>query len=192
MGALEALTRDPAIGDAARSRRAFLEAGTGDPRPAQVSAVVADPTLQALVGPLRSSFERWTDEKRYVRGPADPGMATEKGKVLVESIRVTVTRDGAVLFDRTYKGDKAKKGESFNPTEPLQGGYRVRINAATVDLFAMGRALLAPLGNGDLKRAATSKSKYISSAASTLLDAPDRAGAAAVPTHHDEEDEDDD
>jgi hypothetical protein len=111
--------------------------------------------------------------------------------VLVESIRVTVTHEGAVLFDRTYKGDKAKKGESFNPTEPLQGGYRIRINAATVDLFVMGRALLAPLGNDALKRAATSKSKYISSAASSLLDATDRASVAA-PTHDDEADEDDD
>jgi hypothetical protein len=124
---------------------------------------------------LELDFKVWNDEKRYVRDPQDAGEALEKGKVLLENVRVSIRRNGSVVYDETFRGHRPRKAEAFDPKGPRDGAYAVRRNAAEVDLLAVCDGLMRPFSQAQLEGAKRSKSKYISAVAAGLLDEPIRA-----------------
>jgi hypothetical protein len=181
----------PELREAALARSAQLAGQVADPRNVEIRAILLDPVMRGAYRDLKLRFQIWTDEKRYVKGGEDVGDPVQKGKVLLENVRVTIDSAGTVLFRRTYRGNKPKKAESFNPGAAISGGYLVRVNRAELDLLEICEALLEPLGKEQWLRAAKSKNKYISTAAATLVDSSRRTGVAAVSSDDGGEDDGD-
>jgi hypothetical protein len=174
---------------AALDRATALAGQSADPRNVALRSILLDPAIRTHYGRLDLDFQVWTDERRYVKGGEDAGDPVRKGKVLLENVRVVISQEGKVLFRRTYRGNKPKKAESFNPGVAMSGGYAIRVNPAEVDLLEISAALLESLQNQARKDAVRSKNKYISTAAAALVDSSRRIGVAAVQS--DDEGDDD-
>jgi ATP-dependent Clp protease ATP-binding subunit ClpB len=152
---------------------------------------VGEPSVAAGLGRLEPHFRVAVDEKRYIRGEsANPG-APAKGKVLVESVTISVRTDVRLLFRKTYRGNKPRKGEAFNAQALEEGGYLLKWNPAEVDLLEIAESLLAPLEKTQFTVAARSKNKYIHAAAEALSDGWRTAVPPPIETESEEAGEDD-
>jgi hypothetical protein len=130
--------------------------------PERIRSVLADPALVALHGPLDLEARVSEDERRYVR-------EDDKGKVLVERVSVLVRSGDGILFEKTYRGKKGRKGESFPDDAPQEDGYRLKVNPAEVDLVEVAEALLRGADADAVEAAARSANKYVRSAAEAVL-----------------------
>jgi hypothetical protein len=181
---------DPDLRAEALDRTIEVEAQVRDPRNVQVRLLLLDPAVVESYGPLSLDFRIRTEERRYIQERDGGTEPPPKGKVLVESVGIAIRRGTEVLFEKTYRGSKARRAEPFNSGAPVQGGYLVRVNPADVDCVEIGEALLEPLDESALKLAAASANKYLRAAALALADSPRDAGSLGAKRDGGEEDED--
>jgi hypothetical protein len=168
-----------------------VESQGADPRKLLVRRMLADPALVKLLGRLELDFRVGVDEKRYVKEDVASVEPAAKGKVLVESVAVTIRKGDQVLFRKSYRGQRSRKAEAFDPEAPVQGGYLIRVNSAEVDYVEIAQALLADRDARDLKVAMGSNDKYILAAAAALSDSWRGGGAPKIESRVAEASDDD-
>jgi hypothetical protein len=177
--------------EAALDRLIEVRSQPADPRNRRVQAMLLDPALVRSLGPLELDVRIGVDEKRYVRDDPGSGSPPTKGKVLVETVSLAIRRGDEVLFRKSYRGHKARKGEAFSSGSAVQGGYLTKVNAAEVDCVEIAQALLAGLREGELRVASASKDKYIHAAAAALSDTWRGGGEHRIEPESGEAEEDD-
>jgi hypothetical protein len=180
----------PALREAATERAIAVAGQPEDPRNIAIRSILLDPAIRDHYRDARLEFRSWNEEKRYMKDLRGGEARQLKGKILQENVLVSIERGDVVVFRRTYRGNRPRKGEAFDAGYPMQGGYLIRMNPAVVDLVGICEALLQPLEKSQVELARSSKNKYISTAAVALLDSWARLGVAATPSQDDEEDDD--
>jgi hypothetical protein len=116
------------------------------------------------LGDLDVAFRVGTDEKRYLQESDDAATPPPKGKVLVESVTVSIQRGEETLLQRVFRGNRGRRSEVFAPGSPVEDGYRVRVNRAEIDFLEVATALLQALSPAAFDMAERSDNKYLSAA----------------------------
>jgi hypothetical protein len=155
------------------------ESQVDDARNLEIRRMLRDPIFVRSLGRLEIDFRIGLDEKRYVKEDVDAGDEASKGKVLVETVALTIRKGRDVVFKKTYRGHKSRKAEAFSSGAPIRDGYLLKVNSAEVDCVEIAEALLAGLDENDLRVALGSNNKYIRAAATAVSDSW-RGGSATI------------
>ena len=182
---------DPDLLKAALDRTVEIEGQVADPRNVEVRRILLDPVIVKHYGRLDLDCRISTDERRYIKERDEGKEQPAKGKVLMESVGLAIREGDEVLFRKTYRGNKARRAEPFNPGAPVQGGYLVKVNRTDIDYVEIGEALLRPLDGDLLKSAAASENKYVRAAAIALSDSWRTSVPAKIESDGEEEDDGD-
>ena len=130
LGDLAATSSNKAVRAAALDR--MIEAGSqvDDARNLEIRRMLRDPIFVRSLGRLEIDFRIGMDEKRYVKEDVDAGDEASKGKVLVETVALTIRkgRDACLQEDLPRAQVQESRGVQLRGTDsgrlPVEGQFR--------------------------------------------------------------------